>query len=323
MRWTRPVLLALALLTGGGAGAATTNFLTGITAVVNDSVITATEVFAFSRRALQTAARRAGTQTELDQEVTRIQTAALEQLVERRLIVQEYNSRPPEQRIPESILDDFLKQDIKKEYGDMVNLLKELRLSGRTYESYRQEAHDALIMGQMIQMNIAQDIVISPKKIERVYQTNQAKYRVNERAKVRMILIDVRQHARGEPAKLASEALARVKGGEDFAKVADELSDDARSNKGGERGWIERGQTTLDKRLMDVVFSLAAGQVSDPVDLGGSFFLIKVEESRPAQVKPISEVRLEIENQLRLEERARRQKSWIGRLRRKAFVTFF
>lgn len=316
----RHVSVVLALLCTAVVEAAT-NHLTGIAAVVNDSVITASEVYAFTRRARETAARRPTTQAQFDQEVMKIQSAGLEQLIDRRLIVHEYNTAG--YKLPESIIDDFLKQDIKREYGDMVNLLKELRMAGRTYESYRQEARDALIMGEMVRLKIAQEIIISPKRIERVYQENQDKYRVAERAKVRMIMIDARLHARNEPPKIAAEALAKVRAGEDFAKVADEYSDDARSNKGGDRGWIERGQTTLDRRLMDAVFQLSKGQVSDPVDLGGSQFIIKVEEQRPAQVKPISEVRLEIENQLKIEERNRLQKAWLGRLRKKSFIAYF
>jgi parvulin-like peptidyl-prolyl isomerase len=175
----------------------------------------------------------------------------------------------------------------------------------------------------MVRNKIAQEIVISPKRIERLYNQDQEKYRVGERAKFRMIVVEASRHARGEPRKIAEQVLVKARAGEDFAKLANEFSDDARITKGGDRGWIEDKETSLAKELKTVVFSLQAGQVSDVIELGGTAFVIKVEERKPAQIKPITEVRLAIEKQLRDQERDRLQTAWLKRLRKKAFIAYF
>ncbi len=320
MRRFRISILLVAILWSSTTHAAL-ELVNGISAVVNDSAITFMEVQTFSKRALEAAARRSRTQADFDGESLKITKAALEQLIDRRLIVQEYRSTGG--AISESAVDDILKKQIKREFGDPITFSKMLRQAGRTYESYRKEEVDMLIFGLMVRNKIAQEIVISPKRIERLYNQDQEKYRVGERAKFRMIVVEASRHARGEPRKIAEQVLVKARAGEDFAKLANEFSDDARITKGGDRGWIEDKETSLAKELKAAVFSLQAGQVSEVIELGGTAFVIKVEERKPAQIKPITEVRVAIEKQLRDQERDRLQTAWLKRLRKKAFIAYF
>ena len=320
MRRFRISILLVAFLWSSTTHAAL-ELVNGISAVVNDSAVTFMEVQTFSKRALEAAARRSRTQADFDGESLKITKAALEQLIDRRLIVQEYKSTGG--TISESAVDDILKKQIKREFGDPITFSKMLRQAGRTYESYRKEEVDMLIFGLMVRNKISQEIVISPKRIERLYNQDQEKYRVGERAKFRMIVVEASRHARGEPRKIAEQVLVKARAGEDFAKLASEFSDDARITKGGDRGWIEDKETSLAKELKAAVFSLQAGQVSDVIELGGTAFLIKVEERKPAQIKPITEVRIAIEKQLRDQERDRLQTAWLKRLRKKAFIAYF
>ncbi len=75
----------------------------------------------------------------------------------------------------------------------------------------------------------------------------------------------------------AKAALARVKKGEDFAKVADEVSKDPGS-QGGDLGWF-----TKDKMVPEfaaAAFKLEPGQVSDPVKSEFGWHVIKLEGKR-------------------------------------------
>jgi peptidyl-prolyl cis-trans isomerase SurA len=53
------------------------------------------------------------------------------------------------------------------------------------------------------------------------------------------------------------------------------------------------------------------------------FYLMLVEGKRPAHIRPLEDVRDEIEKELIVQERARLQKAWVDRLRAKAFVRYF
>jgi peptidyl-prolyl cis-trans isomerase C len=75
----------------------------------------------------------------------------------------------------------------------------------------------------------------------------------------------------------AKAALARVKKGEDFAKVATELSKDP-GGEGGDLGWFTRDKMVPE--FADAAFKLEPGQVSDPVKSQFGWHVIKVEEKR-------------------------------------------
>jgi len=75
----------------------------------------------------------------------------------------------------------------------------------------------------------------------------------------------------------AKKALARVKGGEDFAKVATELSKDP-AGEGGDLGWFTKDRMVPE--FSAVAFKLEPGQISDPVKTQFGWHIIKVEEKR-------------------------------------------
>ena len=86
----------------------------------------------------------------------------------------------------------------------------------------------------------------------------------------------------------AKAALARVKGGEDFAKVASDVSKDPGS-KGGDLGWFTKDRMVPE--FAEAAFKLEPGQISDPVKSQFGWHVIKVEEKRTKQFPKLEEVR--------------------------------
>lgn len=84
--------------------------------------------------------------------------------------------------------------------------------------------------------------------------------------------------------QVADEALARqiieqLKGGADFAGLAQELSLDENSRtNGGDLGWLTRGIAPLPPEVEQIAFSLKPGQVSGPIGPNVGFHIIKLEE---------------------------------------------
>lgn len=77
----------------------------------------------------------------------------------------------------------------------------------------------------------------------------------------------------------AEGILQRVKGGEDFAKLAQEFSDDPGSKtQGGELGWFTREKMVPE--FSEAAFKLQPGQISDIVKSDFGFHIIQVEERR-------------------------------------------
>jgi len=71
--------------------------------------------------------------------------------------------------------------------------------------------------------------------------------------------------------------VAKLAQGKPFADVAKEFSEDARSQKGGDWGWVKPGD--LQARFKDLAFSLKNGEVSQPILLPEGYFLFFAEES--------------------------------------------
>ena len=79
----------------------------------------------------------------------------------------------------------------------------------------------------------------------------------------------------------------------------------------------------LSSELAAVAFALKPGQVGDPVDTSTAVYLMLVEQVRPAHVKPLREVRDDIDKTLRVQEQARLEKQWIEALKKKTFIRYF
>lgn len=328
MNWKRFVLALLAAAAFVvPTRAAGTELLNGVAAIVNESVITFDDVNLFTRRAIKGLENQLlprGKTAEFDQRRQTVLRDGLEQLIERDLIIHEFKTAG--YNLPESIIDDVVSARVKEEFGDRLTLTKTLHERNQTFESFRKDERDAFVVSQMTIKNINQNLVISPKKIERFFSENQEKYRVGDRAKVRMILIDKSRHAVGEPKKIADEVLAKAKAGADFGKLADESSDDARRFKGGlrgDQGWVENKDSDLRKELRDFAFNAKAGDLSPVIETDGAVFLVKVEAREQARVRPLTEVRDDVEATLKGVERERLRKKWINKLRAKAFVRYF
>ena len=86
----------------------------------------------------------------------------------------------------------------------------------------------------------------------------------------------------------AKKALARVKGGEDFAKVATELSKDP-AGDGGDLGWFTKDRMVPE--FSDAAFKLKEGEISDPVKTQFGWHIIEIEGVRTKSFPPFEQLR--------------------------------
>jgi peptidyl-prolyl cis-trans isomerase C len=89
----------------------------------------------------------------------------------------------------------------------------------------------------------------------------------------------------------AKAAQKRVKAGEDFAKVAGELSKDPGA-KGGDLGWFTKDRMVPE--FSEAVSKMELGQVSDPVKSQFGWHVIKLDEKRAKVFPPMDQVREQV-----------------------------
>lgn len=154
---------------------------------------------------------------------------------------------------------------------------------------------------------LAAQVPVDDQLLRRLYEEalDTGRYRTEEVRSASHILLKVAPDAPEEEIEEArAEALAlreRLLAGEDFAKLAEEFSEDPGSAaQGGSLGEVRPG--AMVKPFEDALFSLEPGTVSEPVKTRFGFHLIKVDDVQPPQVQPFEEVRAELEQEYRRRE---------------------
>jgi parvulin-like peptidyl-prolyl isomerase len=314
LRW-----LLMLVVCGGVIPAARGDYANGIKAIVQGSVITLAEVENYAKPAAEALMRQYRGQPQVfQQKLAGELEKGLEELIERQLVLWDFRSAG--YNFPESIIDESVEDRIRAQYGDdRSKLIKSLQARGMTYEKFRQNLREQVIIEALTSKNVSQEIFISPHKIEAYFLAHQDKYKLEDQVKLRMIVLN---KSGDTPTRaLAEEIHRKLKEGAAFSEMAAVYSQGAQKREGGAWGWVEK--SVLRKELAEVAFRLPVGQFSDVIDTPEAVYLMLVEDKRTSHVRPLAEIRDEIERQLRAEEQARLRKLYIDRLRKKTFVLYF
>jgi peptidyl-prolyl cis-trans isomerase D len=95
--------------------------------------------------------------------------------------------------------------------------------------------------------------------------------------------------------KKAEDLLAKIKGGQDFAQVASEVSEDTDSKpKGGDLGWVRKGM--MAPKFEEALYAIpTGGEVVGPVETEFGWHLIKLVEIKPASIRPFEDEAVQAE----------------------------
>jgi peptidyl-prolyl cis-trans isomerase D len=137
---------------------------------------------------------------------------------------------------------------------------------------------------------------LSDDDLKKLYQMNIDSYRVPERAYVRHILVMTQGKPKEQTEQLHAKAegiLAQLKKGADFADLARKESDDKTSAvKGGDVGWLTRGQTVPE--FEQVAFTLKPKEISGIVTTQYGFHIIQLMDRQNAHIRTFEEVKPEL-----------------------------
>ncbi|GJE25571.1 peptidylprolyl isomerase [Methylobacterium organophilum] len=160
---------------------------------------------------------------------------------------------------------------------------------GDTPEFKRKLAYfrDKLLLDEYLERESKK--AVTPEAAKALYDQTVKAMKPEEEAHARHILVDNEEEAK----KIA----ARIKGGEDFAKVAGEVSKDPGSKtEGGDLGWFTKDRMVAP--FAEAAFKLSPGQLSDPVKTQFGWHVIKLEEKRTKPVPSFDEMKEQIDQYL-------------------------
>jgi parvulin-like peptidyl-prolyl isomerase len=297
--------------------------INGIAAVVNGEVITYSQV-----RELVAAQEKSASEVyqgaELQQKVAEMRKKAVQELIDRALILQEFKKK--EFNIPSYVIDDSIQKIIRSDFGgDRTAFVKTLQAQGYTMARFRKVQTDKIIVQAMRQSKTSDNVLVSPVKIREYYDRHASSYTTPEQVKLRMIVLKEGGASGDSPPdssvskkQMAAEIREKLAGGAEFDRLAQMYSEDSTNEMGGDWGWVER--RTLNEELAKVAFSMKAGEISPIIPLDGAYYILMVEQRKPAVTKPLAEVRQQIVDALTQEDKLRGQEQWLKELRSKAYI---
>jgi parvulin-like peptidyl-prolyl isomerase len=299
----------------------------GVKAVVSSSIVTIAEVDDFVIPAAQALRRDyGGDPVMFQQKLDSALNDGLEQLIERQLILRDFDVE--QYRLPDTVVDEMVQERIRERFGDRITLMKTLQAQGQTFEKFRQEVRDQYIVSALRAKNISPDkVIISPYKVETYYLAHQDDFKVEDEIKLRMIVLNKTSADDTNTLGLANEILTKIKEGAAFSEMASIYSQGSQRNQGGDWGWIERSK--LRQELADAALPLKPGQVSGVIETSGTgetpgaYYIMLVEDKHPAHVKPLKDVRDDIEVTLRTQLQKQLEQQWIAQLKKKTFIRLF
>ncbi len=296
----------------------------GVAAMVNDHIITISDVRDYSRDAERSAIAAYGRNpVELQKTLSAIHRDALHTLIDRALILDEFDRRGG--GVPEYVIDSRVRDIISSRFGgDRLAFRRSLRAEGLTEETHRKRVREQLIIENYSVRQISAEIFVSPYKMDLYYEANKERFKVEDQVHLRMILIRKQgdtPEALAARREMAQEIIGKLDTGRPFAEMAKAYSEQPQASTGGDWGWIDR--KTISDEFAVIAFQLNAGEHSDIIETKDGFYILFVEEVKQARTLPLAEAREQIERILEQEERGRIQRQLVEKLRRKAFIRIY
>lgn len=291
----------------------------GIAAVVNNEVITYSEI----NEAVESYADNLPKNISPEQKEAVLKQARkvlLNKMVENALITQEAKRvgiTVKDEEITAHIMDMLNSRNISLEQFKQ-GLAKE----GMTYERYRKDLRDHLMKLKLSSREVRSKITITEEEIGEYYAKHRQVYEGKEAVKIRQILFPVPPKAPPQVVQkmkqAAEEVESKLKAGESFEKVMQDVAETADTHSGEDLGFIEKG--TMLSEVDEVAFRLKLGETSPVIESSAGFHIIQVVDKRGAGIKPLEEVREEIKNEIGKAKMERKAQEWIEELRKRSFL---
>jgi peptidyl-prolyl cis-trans isomerase SurA len=214
-------------------------------------------------------------------------------------------------------------EDIKtRNHFDDDALAHALGEQGLDLPTFRAQIRRELETYQVLQQRVRGKVKVSDEDLRSYYQSHPQEFGGEDELRVRHIFLPLPEDAgKADEARARAageKVLQRLRTGEDFAKVAREVSKGPSAPDGGDLGWLRRG--TIQKALEDAAFALKDGQISGLVRAGPGLHILKVEGRRRGGERSFEDAKEEIRTRLLDEQVAQTRQQYLEELRRGAAI---
>jgi parvulin-like peptidyl-prolyl isomerase len=204
-----------------------------------------------------------------------------------------------------------------------------LKQEGLTTAELRRNIERSMIINRVQQQDVMEKIAVTESETNAYYEAHKTEFTSPAMVTLREILVAVPEKAPegqagvnvglDEEAKAKAEGIrARAQKGEDFAKLAAELSDGASKANGGLIGPVNREE--LSPALLALVQKMKVGEVAEPVRTQRGYQIFKLETQSQTVIQPLSAVRNQVADKVFREKSRPELTKYLKRLREQAII---
>lgn len=273
--------LVAAALAAGAAAPVLAQAVQRIAAIVNDEVISAYDLDQ-RVRLLLTSSGREPSPAQMQQ----IQSQVLDALIEERLQLQEaqrLNIQVADAEIADGL--KFIEEQNRMQPGDLERALGR---AGTGIETLRQQIRAQIAWGKVVSRRLRPTVTVGQDEVNAALERAQATQGQAEYLASEIFLAIDAPNRRAAVEAQARALVTQLRGGANFAVVAQQNSQSVEAGDGGDLGWISVAQ--VPEALGRVLPTLQVNQVSDPIVTQEGVYILQVRERRAAAVQDPSQV---------------------------------
>lgn len=214
---------------------------------------------------------------------------------------------------------------VKKRFPDEETYRSTLRRMELSESELKIQVEKGLAIQQLIDKQFVDKTSIPNAEVKAFYDANPKSFRQPEQVRASHILIKVDPQADKSKKMTARQELSKIRDritkGEDFAALAKESSQGPSRDKGGDLGYVRRGQ--MVKPFEEAAFSLKPGEVSQIVETRFGFHIIKVTEKKPETTLAYKDVQERIHQYLKQQKINQEVDLYIEKLKENAKIERF
>jgi peptidyl-prolyl cis-trans isomerase C len=245
--------------------------------------------------------------------------AMLDRIITQRMLQQEANARHI--TATDAEVDEKIKE-MRAPYPDEATFQRALDARKMSLERLKTDARNDIVVGKMLQEEVSTVPGASDAEAREFYEKNPDRFRQGESVRASHILIKVDETADAAAKKKAraqiDAVLKRAKAGEDFATLARENSADGSAQRGGDLGYITKGQTVPP--FEQAAFALKPGEISDVVTTQFGYHIIKAADHKPPMTIPLEQVSDRVKQALTEQKKQEKAEQLVTALRQKSKI---
>jgi peptidyl-prolyl cis-trans isomerase SurA len=303
---------AAAVLAGVLAGPVGAEVLNRIVATVDGEPITAHELDQYIKRL----------RADLNAPIAPPPKDALQALITEKLVEKEIVARKVS--VGDEDIELYIQRILEQNKLNKDQLAEALKQQGLSMEAYRKQVKGEIEKIQLLNREIRGKVNVTPQDVERYYEAHKKDYEIPAQVQLRHIVLRLDPNAPDAIVEAANERLLGIRkrivdDGEDFAKVAKEVSEDPAGQQGGDLGEVEPSKVL--EQFATALEKMDEGEVSEPIRTSSGLHILKLEKRIVAGYRPIADVSAAIKDKLYAEALDQRYRRWLEEdLQKRHFV---